>query len=691
MPKILSLFAFTLFFSLLYAEEENNKIEVSAKHLESTKTTVTGKDGVVVYYQDSVIRADSAFYNRETKILVLDGRVEMIGYQGTKEHTDHMEIDTQTNEVNFEKLFFTSKNDIWFYSDKVRRSEGNYTLGNSIVSSCDVSDPLWKMEFTDSLYDSNKKYMKLYNTKMYFMDVPFFYTPYLAFSTNNERSSGLLFPLFGYSSDDGFVYEQPVFWAISKSMDLEVNPQIRTNRSIGGYATFRFADSTHSSGELRAGYFKDNDNYVEKYGFANDSHYGLEFNYESSKLFSDKLGQDFTDGLYINSTFLNDIDYLNLQKTSLTHFGITPLQESRLNYFVYNNDYYAGINAKYYIDTRKVDNDDTLQILPSAKLHKYLTHFLVNNFTYNVDFNINNFHREKGSTLKQAELKIPLEFTTSFFDDYLNISLGEDLYYSKFFFGNGNYLYDEFEYYSNQHKVKLFTDLTKKYESFTHVLQPSLGYLKPGFESQEPVSADLLTKEQKELFTVGLPEENYIFSLSNYFYDENMKLRFYQRFSQNYYVNREYELADMTNEMQYNLGSWQFYNNIVYAHEFKKIRESSSRISLNKSMYHITVGHSFKQVLSDDTQNSIVSANDMNFNFGYTYNEKIKFNGAFTYNIDTSESKQWLFAGRYKQDCWSMIASVRQDITPRPTGSTLDNTFFIQFNFIPFGTIGSGE
>ena len=691
MPKILSLFAFTLFFSLLYAEEENNKIEVSAKHLESTKTTVTGKDGVVVYYQDSVIRADSAFYNRETKILVLDGRVEMIGYKGTKEHTDHMEIDTQTNEVNFEKLFFTSKNDIWFYSDKVRRSEGNYTLGNSIVSSCDVSDPLWKMEFTDSLYDSNKKYMKLYNTKMYFMDVPFFYTPYLAFSTNNERSSGLLFPLFGYSSDDGFVYEQPVFWAISKSMDLEVNPQIRTNRSMGGYATFRFADSTHSSGELRAGYFKDNDNYVEKYGFANDSHYGLEFNYESSKLFSDKLGQDFTDGLYINSTFLNDIDYLNLQKTSLTHFGITPLQESRLNYFVYNNDYYAGINAKYYIDTRKVDNDDTLQILPSAKLHKYLTHFLVNNFTYNVDFNINNFHREKGSTLKQAELKIPLEFTTSFFDDYLNISLGEDLYYSKFFFGNGDYLYDEFEYYSNQHKVKLFTDLTKKYESFTHVLQPSLGYLKPGFESQEPVSADLLTKEQKELFTVGLPEENYIFSLSNYFYDENMKLRFYQRFSQNYYVNREYELADMTNEMQYNLGSWQFYNNIVYAHEFKKIRESSSRISLNKSMYHITVGHSFKQVLSDDTQNSIVSANDMNFNFGYTYNEKIKFNGAFTYNIDTSESKQWLFAGRYKQDCWSMIASVRQDITPRPTGSTLDNTFFIQFNFIPFGTIGSGE
>ncbi len=692
MTKTVFLFSFVLFFGLLYAEEVNHKIEVSAKHLESTKTTVTGKDGVVVYYQDSVIKADTASFNKKTKILVLDGRVEMIGYKGTKEHMDHMEIETETNEVKFEKLFFTSQNDIWLYSDKARRSEGNYTLGNSVLSSCDANDPLWKIVFERSHYDSDEEYMKIYNAKVYFKDVPIVYTPYMAFPTNNKRNSGLLFPLMGYSSGEGFIYEQPIFWAISSSMDLEVNPQIRTKRSLGGYATFRFADSQYSSGELRVGYFKDKASYSEIYDLPNDSHYGLEFNYESSKLFSDILGKDFTDGLYINSTFLNDIDYLNLQKTSLKHFGLTPLQESRLNYFIYNNDYYAGVNAKYFIDTREgVNDDETLQILPSIQLHKYLTHFLVDDFTYSVDFKINNFYREEGSTLKQAELKIPLAFTTSFFDDFINISLGEDLYYSKFFFGNEEYLYDEFEYYSNLHKVKLFTDLTKKYDSFTHVLQPSLEYLKPGNESQKPVSVDLLSKEQKELFTVGLPEENYLFSLSHYFYDEKMKLRFYQRFSQNYYINREYELADMTNEMQYNIGSWQFYNNIIYAHEFKKIRESSSRVSLNKDLYHVTLGHSFKQILPDDIDSSIIPANDITFNFGYSYNENIGFNGALTYNIDTSESKQWLLGGSYKQDCWSMIASVRQDITPRPTGATLDNAFFIQFNFIPFGTVGSGN
>jgi len=687
MYKILLFLSFLLSIQTLHAVEEKNKIEVTAKHLDTTETTVKATDGVVVYYQDSMIKASSAFYDKKTKLLILDGNVEMIGYQGTKEHIKHLEIQTESKEVTFEELFFVSENDVWLFTDKAHRSEGNYTFGMSMLSSCDVNDPLWKMVFSRSLYDSEEKYMKVYDAKVYFWDIPMFYTPYLAFSTHKERSSGLLFPLFGYTSEEGFTYEQPVFWAISPSMDMEFNPQIRTNRSIGLYATLRFVDGEHSSGKLRAGYFKDKESYVEENNLPNSSHYGLEFNYESSKIFSDKLPQGFTDGLYINTTFLNDIDYLNLQQTQLEHFGLVPLQESRLNYFLYNNDYYAGVNAKYFIDTRKVDNDDTLQILPSVQLHKYLDHFLWNNLTYNVDFQVKNFDRKEGTTLKQAEMKIPLEFTTSFFDDFLNISLAEDLYYSKFFFGNESYIYDEFEYYSSIHKVKLFTDLTKNYDNFIHVLQPSLGYVKPGNESESPVEFDKLTEDQKELFSVGLPEEYYALSLSHYFYDKNMKLKFYQRLSQRYYVDREYKFADISNEMQYNWKKWQFYNDVVYAPEFNKVRSSSSRISLREKEYHITLGHTYKQVLVD--QPNILPANDVSLNFGYTYNKRINFNGGLTYNIDESSSKQWRFGGSYKQDCWSMAASVRQDITPRPTGYTTDNTFYVQFNFIPFGGIGT--
>ncbi|MDD2399239.1 MAG: LPS-assembly protein LptD, partial [Sulfurovum sp.] len=199
--------------------------------MQSSKTTVEAKDEVIVYYDGSVIKASSAFYDKKTKKLVLDGQVEMIGYKGTKEQTDHLEIQTDTKEVHFQKLFFVTENDIWLFTDKANKKEGNYTLGQSLFSSCDMNDPVWKMVFSGSLYDSEAKYMHIYDAKVYLWDIPVFYTPYLGFSTHKERSSGLLFPLVGYSSEEGFIYEQPVFWAISPGMDLEINPQIRTNRS----------------------------------------------------------------------------------------------------------------------------------------------------------------------------------------------------------------------------------------------------------------------------------------------------------------------------------------------------------------------------------------------------------------------------------------------------------------------------
>lgn len=185
----------------------SDKIEIKAKHIDSTESVVTATDNVVVYYDDSVIKASSAHYYKEKKLLVLDGHIELIGYKGSKEHSDHMEINTDTKEVNFNELFLVSENDVWIFSDKVKRLEENYTFGTSMLSSCDIKDPLWKMVFSHSLYNINEEYMKIYNAKVYLWDFPIFYTPYLAFSTNKERASGLLFPGLGYTEAEGFLYE----------------------------------------------------------------------------------------------------------------------------------------------------------------------------------------------------------------------------------------------------------------------------------------------------------------------------------------------------------------------------------------------------------------------------------------------------------------------------------------------------
>lgn len=674
--------------AMLYANQESQKIEVLAKQMESTQTTVYATGGVLVYFKDSVIKADRVSYERRTNLLTVDGDIEMMGYDGSKQKSEHIEINTQNNEVVFDALFLSNKNDVWLVSEHATKNEGNYTLGSSMISSCDINDPLWKIGFQRSEYDSMTKEMKLYDAKVYFWDTPILYTPYLSFNTDQKRSSGLLFPLFGYTEEEGFVYEQPIFWNISPSMDMEFNPQLRTERSKGIYGTFRFVDSAYSSGMIRTGYFLDSKEYQEREQNEDREHYGFELYYDASKFLSKDTLNGLDDGLYINAILLNDIDYINLQKTKLTNFGRYPLQESRLNYFVSGDAFYTGINAKYFIDTRQKENDDTLQVLPSVQLHKYLDHLVWNNLTYSIDMHLNNFYRQKGVRLKQAEAKIPLDYTVSFFDDYLSFALGEELYYSKFFFDNGDYSVDQFEYYSNIHKAKFFTDLTKRYDAFIHVLQPALEYIKPGNEQQSPVAFEMLDTEQKELFAVGLPEEHYAFTLSQYFYDEAMQLKFFQRLSQKYYLDRSYAFGDISNEMQYNWSNWQIYNDIVYSHEFDKIRESLIRISLLKKAYGFTLGHIYKELLPDD-KTIFTPSNDINFNFHYQVSPRIKVNGALIYDLEETSDKQWSIGGSYAVDCWSMDLGVLQDIRPLPSGSRLETSVYVQFNFIPFASIGT--
>jgi len=676
------------------ANSTTSKVEVNAKEVVSKGDFIYARDGVEVFYQNSLIYATKAIYNKKSKILKLLGRVELIANNGLREDAKSITIDLNSSDIEFKELFLVSSNDIWISSSKAKKSSNIYTVGKSTLSSCEISKPIWKMAFDKAVYDKTKEYMKLYDTTVYLLDKPIFYTPYLAFSTNNQRSSGFLFPLFGYSKDEGVVYEQPIFWAIAPNVDIEFNPQVRTKRSYGGYATLRFADSANSNGALRVGYFRDKSSYADEHKDNDDSHYGFEFEYDSSELFSSYLSDRYSDGLYINAIYLNDIDYLNLQKTSFSNFGQTPLQESKLNYYIQNNDYYFGLNAKYFIDTRDdVEQDKTLQILPSLSLHKYISKLFIDNLTYSVDMGYSNFYRKDGVNLDDVTIHIPVEYTLTMFDEYLGLSIGEDFYYTKLFYSRGDFEYDRFQNISGFHYLKLFSDLTKSYENYTHTIQPSLEYIDSTFSDNSPVAISSLTPEQRELFNLCDTQEHFKLSFGQYFYDDKMNLKFYQRLSQIYYKNRtatrDYRWADLENEMRYEMGRWSFYNEMKYSYHFSKIRESSSRITYSDNQLEFSLWHTYRDILGDEDRDDLDKANEISFDFDYRYDTHWNFNGALSYNLDNSSSKQWSIGAKYQQDCWDISLKLKQEIIPRPDGSDTQNSFYLMMNFKPFATLGA--
>jgi LPS-assembly protein len=675
--------------TVLVAEGNESNITTPPKLLKIKASSIKSNQGVVqvpedalIHYKGALVRADETRYDTKSKVLKLKGNVQAIGYRGIKEYAQEVEVETQQDKAKFKKAFLVNENDIWMYADDMNKTQGTYTASRSTLSSCDVRNPLWRMEFSDSEYHSIEEYVELYNATLYMHSVPIFYLPYWYFSTNNERASGLLSPKIGYSEHDGFFYEQPIFWAINRSMDLEVVPQLRSKRSVGAYSTFRFADSPSSRGLLRAGYFQDKKSYNPQ----QEEHYGVEFKYSSPDFWLTKP-EGYSDGLYVNLLYLNDVEYINLKRSGVEYFGVNPIQSSKLNYYLHNDDYYYGLNAKYFIDTRKADNDETLQVLPALQWHKYLQSFLIDNLTYSVDAQVRNFDRSKGTTLRQAEFSIPIEYSTTLLDDYVHLTLREKLYYNKYFFGNGSFEETQFEYYNSIHDASIYTDLVKSYGDYTHVLQPSIAYEHPGFESEGPIDYELLQDDQRALFSVGLPERNFKLGLKQYLYDDD-KLIFSQRIDQVYYPGAESEWSDIRNEMRSYWRKWTFYNRMMYSFDFDKIRESATSISLSKQDYSIRMGHSYLHYLETPARKKI---NMLSLYANYRWNSRLNLSTGLSYNAEEKSKEQARFNIGYHRDCWGIDFSFIKDL--RPTIQNLADVkqtyYYFQIHFKPFGSIGN--
>ncbi|MBD3798187.1 MAG: LPS-assembly protein LptD, partial [Campylobacterales bacterium] len=132
MYKKLSLAAFIALSSMTQANDENltHNIEIFASKIDGTKTTANAEDDVLVFYGDAILKSDSAFFDKNSSLLTLDGNIESIGYAKTKEQTSYMVLNTFTSDTKSDSLFLTNENDIWLYTDSAKKYGNLYFLGH---------------------------------------------------------------------------------------------------------------------------------------------------------------------------------------------------------------------------------------------------------------------------------------------------------------------------------------------------------------------------------------------------------------------------------------------------------------------------------------------------------------------------------------------------------------------------------
>ncbi len=156
----------------------------------------------------------------------------------------------------------------------------------------------------------------------------------------------------------------------------------------------------------------------------NQTHYGIELKYSRDDLIKSLLSDNFQEGLWIDATYLNDVDYLNLG--SRDYRDLNSLVTSKINYFLADENNFYGAYARYYIDTSKLSNNTTLQEYPSFQYHRFLNNLFDERLRYSFDASFHNFYRPAGSYANELNLDLPISYHNAFLETFYTLLLQKD-------------------------------------------------------------------------------------------------------------------------------------------------------------------------------------------------------------------------------------------------------------------------
>ncbi|MBL1418167.1 MAG: LPS assembly protein LptD [Moritella sp.] len=221
----------------------NNEIQLLSNSAKVTQGSKAIFQGDVNFTQGNrILSADEIILYQLTNILTAEGNVILEDSTSTiKGKTLKANLDTKDAElthVNYllhgqaangeaKKVYITNSGD-------------NILMQRSTYSECPFGDNSWVLRASSINIDNIDESAEAYNATLYFKDVPIFYMPYFTYPTTDKRRTGLLFPSFENSLENGVTFSQPIYWNIAPNYDMEIIPTYMSERGTELTTKFRY-------------------------------------------------------------------------------------------------------------------------------------------------------------------------------------------------------------------------------------------------------------------------------------------------------------------------------------------------------------------------------------------------------------------------------------------------------------------
>ena len=440
----------SLFTDYCFAQGETTITSETLEYLEETSTYIA-KGSVKITSEDRVIESDEMTYNVQTSDVVATGNVRYDDAETVfTASTMELNLEKETGKLYDAAILFKKDNQHISGRFIEKRGEKYYYAPEATFSSCDGPVPAWsfKGKDVDFLFEER---LKAKHVSFYIKDVPALYTPYFFLPFHTDRETGFLIPKVAFSSSRGLHLNIPFFWVISENRDATAVVDIYTKRGIGKGLEYRYIEPEDYKGNWWFYHIRDTD--------LNKDFFEMRALHEHRS--QDKLGG------FLSINFVNENDFYRefspyLEVRTLRFLESTgevslPLRNSR-----------AYLLTQYWVDLEE-ELIPPLQRLPEAGYVLYPTK--VGHFWFSGTSTVSNFWRDENIFGQRLDIH-PVMLSKVGNEFVLTQSLGlRETAYALHRTDEGSLHREAIEYSAGVH-----ARLLKRYSSFTHVVEPSIGY-----------------------------------------------------------------------------------------------------------------------------------------------------------------------------------------------------------------------
>ena len=207
--------------------------------------TVFGADAVDIRRSAQTLRAEGSVFLRDPRYRLTASRLEM-----------NLKDETATI---LDGDVFIEEGHLSFSGSRLQKFAGQvYEVEDGLFTTClcETGTPPWRIG-ARQLRLRREGEVAADDATFYVYDVPVLYVPYVYFPHLSQRTTGLLFPSFGWSDENGMLYRQPFFWALGKSRDATLNFAVESRTRLGVAGQYRAVLSRAADGRLDVAYFSE--------------------------------------------------------------------------------------------------------------------------------------------------------------------------------------------------------------------------------------------------------------------------------------------------------------------------------------------------------------------------------------------------------------------------------------------------